>query len=143
MFAIIIEAVMRRLVLLLIIASLALAQCTNNGICEPEEKGLGCDDCSFGSVCVDDGKCTSVEKEAGCSDCSTKKVAKCIDDGVCSDEERTLGDCGDCRPKGIDTGLLLLAGGVTVFGVFVVGIVVVIIVAVYMMSQHQNRRIRL
>ncbi|MCK4327339.1 MAG: hypothetical protein KAW41_02575 [Candidatus Diapherotrites archaeon] len=134
---------MKRLVLLLIIASLALAQCTDNGICEPEEKPFGCPDCSFGSVCVDDGKCTSVEIEAGCSDCSTTKVAKCVDNGVCSKEEKSLGNCNDCKPKGIDTGLLLLAGGIGLFGFMVIGVILVIIVALYMLSQHSNRRIRM
>ncbi|MFC2175089.1 hypothetical protein ACFLQ2_04480 [archaeon] len=134
---------MKRLVLLLLITSLALAQSIGNGICEPEERGLGYADCSFGSVCVDDGQCTSVENAAGCSDCSETPVAKCINDGLCSDSERALGDCADCQPKPIDGNILLLAGGIGVLGFLVIGGVILIIVAAFAVSHFGNRRIRM
>ena len=110
---------MKRLVLLIILSGILLpflstasAQCINNGICSPDEKLLGCNDCSFGNVCVNDNRCTSVELQAGCSDCSATPVAQCINDNVCSDSERTLGNCADCQDKGISTGLILLVGGI-------------------------------
>jgi len=134
---------MKRLVLLLIITSLALAQCVNNGICEPSEKPFGCSDCSFGSVCVGDGVCTSVEQAANCPDCSTAKVVKCVNDGVCSNDERELGDCQDCQPKSMNTGLLLLAGGIGLLGFFIVGAIVLVIVAVFAFQHFGNRRIRM
>ena len=138
---------MKRLFVLILLSTMlvapVLAQCIDNGICEPEEKALGCSDCSFGNVCVNDGVCTSVEYAAGCADCSASHVAKCTNDNVCTAEERSLGNCADCQQKGISTGLLLLVGGIGLIGFLVVFVIVAIAIAFFAMNRFGNRRIRL
>lgn len=134
---------MRRLLLLILLSGLVLAQCIDNGICEPEEKLLGCGDCSFGNVCANDGQCTAVELQAGCDDCSGTRVIQCIDDGVCTDEERDLGNCTDCQSKGVSTGLVLLVGGIGLVGLIVVFIIAAIAMVLFGMNHFGNRRIRM
>ena len=134
---------MKRLVLLIMLSSLVLAQCIDNGICSTDEKLLGCSDCSFDNVCVTDGKCTSVELQAGCADCSATQVSQCIEDSICSEAERTLGNCADCQDKGLSTGLVLLVGGIGLVGFVVIGIIVAIGIAFYAMNRFGNKRIRM
>jgi len=130
---------------LLIITLIApvLAQCIDNGICEPEEKALGCSDCLFGNVCVNDGTCTSAELAANCSDCSATHVAKCTNNNICTAEERSLGNCADCQQTGVSTGLLLLVGGIGIIGFMVIFVVTAIIIAFFAMRRFGNRRIRM
>jgi len=126
-----------------LLVSIALATCVDDSICTADERTEGCSDCSFGDVCVDDGACTTAEMGAGCSDCAAVKVNQCVDDSVCTADEKALGDCADCQAKQLDTGLLIIVGGIGIVGFLVMAGVIAFIVIGYVLHVTNTKRIRL
>ncbi|MCD6522197.1 MAG: hypothetical protein J7K68_00455 [Candidatus Diapherotrites archaeon] len=146
---------MRTLFISLLLLSVALAACVNDGVCRAGEENT-CPDCSFGidttsviytnNQCNNNGICELGEKGGHCPDCSltgSKPVYECKDDGYCSVEERDLGNCADCQEPLLGTGLVVFTVGIGFLGFVVIGILVLVAIVFFAYKKMARGRVRL